>query len=89
MIETCHVCRREQDESCGNCATTAVEVGTIQILWDGFVAMTAEVLICRSCDGAWLSLSEKRKVFICRECRGRALTVEIRPAEVVSLRGAA
>ena len=80
MSIRCRVCNKPS-VSCEDCDSTASEAGQLEIVWNGYIAMTITVLVCRTCDGAWLQLSEKTRSFVCRACRRRALRVEIRPAE--------
>lgn len=82
----CRVCKHE---SCDGCSTT--EAGQIEILWNGYLAMTVDVLICEHCSGAWLNVSSG-KIFICRACRERALHVRIQTplqTTIEAARGAA
>jgi hypothetical protein len=79
----CQVCRKEKPEDCGDCAVTAAEAGTLEILWDGLVAMAADVRICRDCDGAWLCF-RTRNAYICARCRRHALHVRIVPKSAVA-----
>jgi hypothetical protein len=74
----CHVCGKPKSEICGDCSKTAKEIGSLEILWDGLVAMSAEVALCPECDGAWLRLAS-RSPYVCCRCRRRALRVEIKP----------
>jgi hypothetical protein len=74
----CIACRKEKPEPCGDCSHTAGEVGLVEILWDGLIAMRAEVSVCHDCNGAWLKLST-RNIYLCGSCRLRALRVEVVP----------
>lgn len=71
MIVKCRFCK---SDSCGSCETS--EVGQIEILWNGRIAMRAEVSICKHCAGGWL-VTSGGGIFLCRACRHRAMHVEI------------
>jgi hypothetical protein len=78
----CHICAREKIEACNDCSQTAGEVGTLEVIWNGFVAMAADCSLCTICDGAWLRLAS-RSLYICEKCRRRELHVNILPTEQV------
>jgi hypothetical protein len=75
----CHVCTKEKPDGCCEFSAT-VQAGTIEIIWNGYVAMSADCFICKVCEGAWLHFST-RSLYVCEPCRHKELHVQILPGD--------
>jgi hypothetical protein len=82
MMEQCHTCGKFDEEQCGRCESTAIESGTVEIIYNGYLAKSLEVFLCGTCDGVWLRTSADERIFVCSQCRHKALSVSLRRDEL-------
>ena len=77
MMERCNACGRDGQQSCHGCESTSIEVGEIEILFNGYLAKSFEVCLCHECDGVWLRSAGDDRIYICSDCKDRALEVRL------------
>jgi len=81
MMEKCKVCGESAEEECLRCGS-AIDVGHMGVMFNGYLAVEMDVCLCEGCDGCWLRMGGMNRVFICSKCRKKALRVEIEGPQV-------
>jgi hypothetical protein len=59
---------------CARCASGHARIGTLEFVWNGYVAKRVEVGWCPKCDFVWL-VDQEGTHPVCRDCRDRLLRV--------------
>ena len=80
MIENCKVCGESGVDECLHCGS-AIDVGELEVFFNGFLAVAMQVCLCQGCDGVSLRTGGEFRAFVCSKCRHKALTVELRGPE--------
>jgi hypothetical protein len=80
MIEKCRACGESSEEECVHCGS-AIDVGELEVMFNGYLAVAMDVCLCQGCDGVWLRMGGENRLFVCSKCRQKALTVELRGPE--------
>jgi hypothetical protein len=73
----CFFCSTEVPEECPQCWSGHVRVGTLEFVWNGYVAKRVDVAWCHNCDAVWVVGADGQRVYVCRDCRARALAVNL------------
>lgn len=82
-MSECAICGKEVSRQCVSCGSGHVVLGTLEFVWNGFLAKRVEVCWCARCDEVWFVGFDGERQPICHECRDRALAVAI-PEQVRS-----
>lgn len=75
MNDRCFCCGAEVPGDCPSCWSGHVRVGSLEFIWNGFVAKRVEVAWCRLCDAVWFVGPDGKRTNLCKECRERLLAV--------------
>lgn len=73
----CSLCGAAMPEDCPNCWSGHVRIGTLEFVWNGYVAKRVDVAWCHACDAAWLIEMDGKRQDVCRDCRARAIAVRL------------
>ena len=80
----CFFCTQEVPEDCPRCWSGHTRIGTVEIVWNGYLARKVEVAWCYTCDMVWFVGADGNRTYVCADCQRRLLEVPQKPAEAAT-----
>lgn len=73
----CIFCGVEVAAECPGCEGKHTREGTLEFIWNGYLAKKVEVGWCHTCDLVWIESGDGSRIPVCSGCHNRLLAVDV------------